>query len=512
MTIHTPVASPPSRSIADDHQLALCLATAAQRFPDKTAIMSGGKRLSYREFDAQARRLAHRLIHVGVAPGDRVALHMLNGVDLAISYFGCFYAGAIAVPINPRLRSAEIRYVLEHSRASLYLGQPELVSEIAAMAPTMQRVRAFVLDVRLFAAQADRQAIRSLRRADPDEPAVILYTSGSTARPKGVTHTHRTALEGARSIGIATADVVAVATLMAHGAGFMTQLACVDAAATAVIAGRLEAHLLLDNIAAHRCTRILAMPTFCQELVAAQSERPRDVSSLQHCVAGGDAIPAALTASFAQAFGQPLCETYAMTELGAVAVNGTTEARLQGSVGRVLPHVQVDVAGATGDRADAVGELRVRSPSMMVGYWDDPDATAAALQNGWLWTGDLFRRDPEGYLWFAGRRKDIIVRGGSNISPQEVEAVLYEHDGVAEAGVVGAPDPTWGERVVAFVSRASARSVGAEELIAFARARLADYKAPERIFFLDALPKNPVGKVARRTLREMLAAGEGSGG
>jgi long-chain acyl-CoA synthetase len=486
--------------------LSFRLHAAATKTPDKIAIASGKEHLSYRALDEEARRLAHRLISAGIAPGDRVALHMLNGIDLAVSYFGCFYAGAIAVPINTRFKAPEIGYVLSHSGASLYLGQPELRSEVTPIRSAPHGVREFVFDVREFTAANVTHRVRSLPQVDADEAAIILYTSGTTARPKGVTHSHRTSLIAARADGVGSADVSAVVTPMAHMAGFVVLLACIDAGATAVMSARFDADQLLDDIESHRCTRLTAMPVMYQALCAAQLAKPRDVSSLRHCLAGGDNVSPTLKTTFAQAFGCPLHEIYGSTELGMIAANWSQDERLRGSCGSAMPDVQLALADATHDARGATGECIVRSSSMMIGYWDDPDATAAAVRDGWFYTGDLFLQDPEGNLWFEGRRKEIIIHGGSNVSPQEVEAVLYQHPGVREAGVVGAPDARCGERVVAFVSRSSGERVEAAHLIAFVGERLSAYKTPDQIIFLEDLPKSPVGKIQRRALREMLTA------
>ncbi|HEX3405657.1 MAG TPA: AMP-binding protein, partial [Caulobacteraceae bacterium] len=464
------------------------------------------ERLTYRALDEEARRLAHRLIRAGVEPGDRVALHLLNGIALAVGYFGCFYAGAIAVPINTRFKTAEIAYVLGHSDASLYLGQPELLSEVASIGSDQHRVRAFVFDVRGFAAESETPPRHTLPDVAADEPAAIFYTSGTTARPKGVTHSHRTALNVARAVGHRSGDVTAIATPMVHMAGFSMLLGSLDVAGTAVMSARLDADRLLDDIATHRCTDMMTMPVMCQQLCEAQQARPRDVSSLRHCLAGGDGVSPTLKTTFAQAFGCPLHEIYGSTELGIIAANWSQTARLSSSCGAAMPDVEIAIADPIKDARGARGECLVRSPGLMIGYWNAPEATAAALKDGWFHTGDLVRQGPDGYLWFEGRRKEIIVHGGSNISPQEVEAVLYEHPGVREAGVVGAPDLIWGERVVAFVSRSPGSCVDAAELIAFVGERLAAYKTPERVVFLEALPQSAVGKIERRALREMLAS------
>ena len=485
--------------------LAALLHAAQARFPNKPSVIVDKRTLSYSELDLQARRFAHKLMAFGVRSGDRVALHMYNSLELAVSYFACFMAGAIAVPVNTRMKAAEIKYVLEHSGASTYCGQAELFREIDDLRPCLPGIQRFVVDGRDVAACPRPLVGAELPAVTAHELAAILYTSGSTARPKGVAHTHGSLLHAARACGIENDDVVILTTPMVHGAGLMTFLAGVGVAATHVVIGRFDPDAILDAIAQHRGSYLLAMPVMCRALIATQRRRPRDVSSGRFFLAGGDAVPPALQDEFARCFGQSLHEGFGTTETGLIAANWPgTEPRV-GSFGRAVPGVDVAVVDTDGRRAlgEAEGEMIVRSAGNMVGYWNDREATQRALKDGWFRTGDIVRRDSDGYLWFRGRSKEIIVRGGSNVSPQEVEAVLYQNAGVREAGVVGIPDATWGERLVAFVSRRSGHAVTAGELVSFVRARLADYKTPEEVVFVDELPNSAAGKVSRRALLDI---------
>jgi long-chain acyl-CoA synthetase len=487
--------------------IASLLTDLAIRVPNKPALCGGESLLTYAALASDARRLAPRLIACGIKPGDRVALHMQNGAEIAIAYFGCFYAGAIAVPLNARMKAPEIEYVVQHSGCSIYLGQSELFQEIAEIRGRLTTVRQFVIDGRWPEVGSDRLATELVATA-PDQPAVILYTSGSTARPKGVLHTHRSvrsaALDFARHFRVADTDVVAIVTPMVHSAGFFAWLATVEAGVKALVVPRFDADAVLDAIARHRGTHMFAMPVMYRALITAQRGRPRDISSARAFFAGGDVVPPALQSEFAKCFGRTLHEGYGTTETGLVALNLSDAASRIGSFGRPVPGVEIAVVDTEGLPASAgnEGELLVCSPSNMVGYWNDPVATDRALKAGWYHSGDLVLEDCDGYLWFRGRKKEIIVRGGSNISPEEVEAVLYQHAGVREAGVVGVPDEIWGQRVVAFVSRQSGLAITADELIAFVAERLAAYKTPEEIVFLDDLPKNESGKVYRRALLE----------
>ena len=488
--------------------LASLLRDAASRVPDKPVFYLKDRVVTYAELDGEAQRLARRLIACGAKPGDRVAIHMLNGAEIAIAYFACFLAGAIAVPINARMKAAEIEYVLEHSGSSIYVGQRDVaLEEISSRLPY---VRQLLLDhsrPRVGFSALSTVTLPSIRE---DDPAVILYTSGSTARPKGVVHSHRSFLNAARGLWIANDDVVLIVMPMAHSVALAMLLAGTAAGAASVVVGQFEAAPVLDAIASYRATYMIGMPMMYRALTAAQAVQARDITSMRLWLSSGDTIPSALQSDFSRHAGLPLHEIFGATETGLIAANWACEAKRIGSFGRAAPGVAVGVIDANGDPVSfgTEGEMIVRSPANMIGYWNDPVATAGALVNGWFHTGDLVSQDPDGHLWFRGRKKEIIVRGGANVSPKEVEAIFYQHGGVREAGVVGAIDPIWGERVVAFVSRRSSQAVTAEELIDFVAKRLAAYKVPEEVVFLEDLPKNTTGKVNRRALRERYAAAD----
>ena len=240
-------------------------------------------------------------------------------------------------------------------------------------------------------------------------------------------------------------------------------------------------------------------------VVEEQTRCPRNVGSMRLCLAGGDTVPVTLQESFRAHFGVAVREMFGMTETAPVTCIREGEPRI-GSIGRAMDLVDTRVADLSGNVLGdgQSGELQVQSPGNCVGYWDDPQATAGAFQDGWLRTGDLVRRDVDGFYWFEGRVKQIIIRGGSNISPQEVEEALYHHPAVLEAGVIGMPDPVHGEKVIAFVALREGLSADEQELRTFVRGRIADYKTPERILFLPALPKGLTGKVQRRALKDMV--------
>ncbi|MEO8372645.1 MAG: fatty acid--CoA ligase family protein, partial [Candidatus Solibacter sp.] len=340
------------------------------------------------------------------------------------------------------------------------------------------------------------------------DPALILYTSGTTARPKGVTHSHATLLATAATmwpVGVSESTTMIVAVPLMHASGLTaTAIPGLIAGATLVLLPAFEPAAMLDHIERHQCTWGLGLPVMMLAACGEQERKPRNVSSLRTWISGGDSVPVDLQDRFQQLFGIPLQEGLAMTESLVIAWT-RLDAMRPGSVGTPSEGNEVQVLSLTGERLGEgqTGELAVRSPANFIRYWDDPAATAAALQDGWLFTGDLVRQDANGFIWFAGRRKEIIIRGGSNISPQEVEEALYGHPAILEVGVIGMPDPTYTEQVVACVALREGRSVQEQELRDFARQRLADYKVPQRIVFLPALPKGLTGKVQRRALKDL---------
>jgi long-chain acyl-CoA synthetase len=324
-------------------------------------------------------------------------------------------------------------------------------------------------------------------------------------------HTHISltgATELMTSLGLGESDTLLAMTQMVH----IAALSCVllpgiSSGGTVVLLPAFDAARTLDLIERWRCTCLLTLPAMLRFVVEEQARSPRKVSSVRLCVAGGDTVPVNLQERFRAFFGVGVRELYGMTE--TVPVTCIREgAPRAGSIGPAMDAVDTRVADLTGRIvADGeAGELQVQSPSNCLGYWDDPQATAATFVDGWLRTGDLVRRDADGYFWFEGRVKQIIIRGGSNISPQEVEEALYHHPAVLEAGVIGMPDPAHGEKVIAFVALRDGLHAGEQELREFVRGRIADYKTPERIIFLPALPKGLTGKVQRRELKDVALA------
>jgi long-chain acyl-CoA synthetase len=486
--------------------LGAALHSRALANPGSTALCCGDGKMSFGELDQSSTRLAGWLLEQGLRPGDRVAIHCCNSIEGVQLFFAMFKAGLIAVPINFRLKAPEVAWILEHSQAAMCFSEAMLVP-VAEQARSGSSSLPCVLTH--LPELAGHQSPSFLPEVGSDRPAAILYTSGSTARPRGVTHTHRTLLAAAQLVAdnlLESDDVVLVMTQMIHAAGLGgALLPAICRGAPAVLLPTFEPGAFLDTVERFRCPYTIGLPALLQSIVEEQGCRPRDTSSLRTVLASGDSVPPKLQQRFAQLLGVPLQEAIGMTETFPIALNPKHAIR-PGSLGTAMPGIQIGIVDTDGRRLEdgEIGEMVVQSPVNCLGYWNDPAATHALLDDGWLHTGDLATRDAAGYLWFMGRQKEIIVHAGSNVSPQEVEEVLYQHPSIFEAGVVGVPDPACGERIVAFVSLRNGKAPGEQALREFVRKHLADYKVPGKIFFIHELPKGATGKVHRLALKAML--------
>jgi long-chain acyl-CoA synthetase len=475
-----------------------CLYRHVKLQPDKAAVVTADRTITYSDLDASVSCLARHLLDRGLRPGDRIAVHWSSSIEAAQLLLASFRAGLIAVPVNVRLKPPEIAYVLEHSGARLCFSEPELSTRVKEIE--------VVSELPPVAG-----ASSPLPPVDPHLPAVIIYTSGTTARPKGVVHTQFTLPQIAGVFEpklVGPGDTVLAITQLAHVSGLAFALIeGLRQGATVALLRTFDPSVALNLIERFRCTFLFSLPAMLQFVVEEQARRPRNVSSLCTVLAGGDTVPVALQHRFRELFGRDVREVYGATEVGLVTANPVSEVRT-GSIGQAPSAVSIRLADLRGRDVEPgeTGEILVRGPAACAGYWNDTEATVSLVDNGWMRTGDLAARDADGYYWFKGRLKQLIIRGGSNISPQEVEQALYRHPAVLEVGVVGAPDPIYGEIPVAFVALRQGSSLGADELRAFARELLADYKTPEQILFLEALPKGLTGKIDRRHLRDMLIA------
>jgi acyl-CoA synthetase (AMP-forming)/AMP-acid ligase II len=497
------------------------LTETRQRTPDRIALWFGERSWTYAELDDATDRIAAALSAASVRAGERVALFLPNCPELVLGYFACFKLGAVAVPLNYRYRQAEARYALEHSGATSLIVHQSLAGELAGLPLASMGVSRCYLaggeatpPVRAFDSLLAAEGAAPAPTFDEHQTAGILYTSGSTARPKGVTYSHSTlwhnCLIQTETFQFTPADVHLVSTAACHAAAFTGQvLPNVYVGGTGVLTHLPTPAQVVDAIARRGVTRVQMLPATLEDLVEYLEAHPGlDIASWRCCTAGGDIVPLELHQRFRKIAGFDISELYGMTEVLSCITNPPFGVKKAGSVGK--PAAQTSLRVVDDHDRDvppgSTGELLVRSPAMMVGYWNDTAATAETLRGGWMHTGDLARCDDDGYYWFVGRKKEIIIRGGSNISPLEVEEVLDEHPAVHLSCVVGLPDPHLGQIVAAYVSLRDDVAVPptADELHRFVAERLAAYKVPERITIMRELPLNATGKVDRKKLHALV--------
>lgn len=471
--------------------------------------------LTFAEIERRALRIASALknaIGNTNSPRPRAALLLPNGPEYVVSFFGAILAGFPVLPIDPRLRPGEIRFLLEHGGAGALLTTRSAEnSDLRATCP--------ILDAERLAAEGDIEQIQieiqSIQKSRASDTAVILGTSGSTSAPKAVLLSHRSLLANAVSFReryrIDESDVLATVLSLCHSFG-MT--ACLLAA---LVAGARVATLdePLPARVASLCSRrgasiFLAAASFYQYLVRSEACSPGHFASVRHFIAGACSLPIEIAHRFQQKFNRSILQTYGLTEASPVVTANPPEQNRPGTVGSPLAGVELRLIDERGIEiplaSGETGELCVRGELVMNGYDKNPEATAQCLDaDGWLRTGDLARIDDNGYVALLGRSKDIIVRGGEKIYPEEVEEALHRHAGVAEAAVVGAPDPVFEEVPVAFIVP-TGPPLDAAELRAHCQEELAAFKVPRRFVFIDKLPRNPNGKVLKRALRETLAS------
>lgn len=514
------------------------LGERARLSPDREALVfvPTGARLTYAELDARAWRLALALTGpLGLRPGDRLGLLAHNSIEFVAAVFAAAKSGVVLVPLSTRATPKELEGIVTDSgmRALVYEGA--FVETVSALRTTISLERWVALDadhrsddkdttlgpllegVSKESVQAATAASRTLGRPDPESPLFLLYTSGTTGAPKGVVVPHRMVAWNACNTALCWQlredDVSPVFTPLYHAGGLGAFLLPIFAAGGAIVLHRgFDPAEVWRTIERERCTVVLGVPTIWKLLADAPEFASTDLSHVRWLISGGAPLPRVIIDAY-QARGVTFKQGYGMTEVGVNCFSMSVEesVRKAGSIGRPLMFTQarcVDEAGRDVPE-DEVGELWLRGPHVCNGYWNNPEATRASLDaDGWFHTGDLAKRDADGFFTIAGRRKDMIISGGVNVYPAEIEAALAAHPGVADAAVVGIPHETWGEVGVAFVVRAPGTSAGSDELASHLLRSLAKYKLPREFVFVAALPRTPYGKVVKDELRKGYLAGE----
>src|SRR3954451_19290638 len=489
--------------------LAQLLTETAERHPDRPALKVDDSVANYAVLNEGATRIAGYLKEKGLKPGDRVGIMLPNVPYFGVVYYGVLRAGGVVVPMNVLLKGREVEFYLSDSGAKHLFAWHDF-GEAAEAGAEAAGAEAVLVKPGEF-----EQLVIGAPRAEQDEPregsdtAVILYTSGTTGTPKGAELTHsnlvNNCLRGARELaGITEEDVILGALPLFHSFG---QTCCLNGAVSAgaclTLIPRFEPGKALEIIARDRVTLFDGVPTMYHAMLHHPAREGADVSTLRMCISGGSAMPAEVMREFEDAFGAVILEGYGLSETSPVSsFNHPDRERKPGSIGTPIEGVEMKVVDDDdGDvPAGEVGEIVIRGHNVMKGYWNRPDATEEVMRGGWFHTGDMAKVDDDGYFFIVDRKKDLIIRGGYNVYPREIEEVLYEHPAVSEAAVIGVADDALGEEVGAGVVVRSGREAEADEIRAFVKERVAAYKYPRHIWFAEELPKGPTGKILKREI------------
>ncbi|ALE05374.1 AMP-dependent synthetase [Arthrobacter sp. ERGS1:01] len=493
--------------------LATIVTASAARNPGAIAIKMDDLEISFGALDVLSAKVAALLAARGTKPGDRVALISPNLPQMPAIYYGILRFGAVVVPLNPLLKAREVEYHLRDSGAELAFAWEGVMAEVeAGAADTGTTI--IPINAGFMALLAPLEPQAEVAAAAKDDTAVILYTSGTTGKPKGAELTHENLRSNAEvSVSLFDSqhgDVIFGGLPFFHVFGQTCALnSAVMAGATVTILPKFDPVKALEIIQRDKVTIFEGVPTMYIALLRAPGRENYDVSSLRLAASGGSPLPLEVLHEFENTFGATMLEGYGLSETSPVITFNQLDAiRKPGSVGTAVAGAQLRVVDDAGNDVEpgAVGEIAVAGPFVMKGYWKNPEATAAAIPDGWFRTGDLGRKDEDDVFFIVDRKKDMILRGGYNVYPREVEEVLYEHPAVAEAAVVGRPDDVHGEEVYAAVSLkpgadgADDPEALAASIVEFVKERVAAYKFPRRVVIMDSLPKGPTGKILKREI------------
>ncbi|MBA3420509.1 MAG: long-chain fatty acid--CoA ligase [Thermoleophilaceae bacterium] len=489
--------------------LATLLTDTAERHGDGIALKLDDAEVSYRFLDEGSARVAGLLAEHGFELGDRVGIMLPNVPYFAFVYYGVLRAGGVVVPVNPLLKGREVGFYLEDSGAKIIFawhgfqdeateGANEAGADLIAVAPG---------EFENLVQHAD--PIHDVVDVEGDDTAVLLYTSGTTGSPKGAELTHSNLRRNVEVtlktlIQIDENDTLLGALPLFHSFGQTCGLNCgVAAGARLTLIPRFDPDKALEIVQRDEVTIFEGVPTMYTAMLHSDTKDEVDLSSLRLCVSGGSAMPGEVMRSFEQQFGCKVLEGYGLSETSPVAsFNHPDRERKEGSIGTPIEGVEMKVVDE--DRNEVargeVGEIAIKGHNIMKGYWNRADATEEAIVDGWFHTGDMAYVDEDGFFFIVDRKKDMVIRGGYNVYPREIEEVLYEHEAVAECAVMGVPDEQMGEEVVAAVVLKSGQDASEDDLREFVREQVAGYKYPRRIWFEDELPKGPTGKILKKDI------------
>jgi len=500
-------------------------------YPNQEAFVYGNTRITFSEFNTRVNKLIHALQEMGVRKGDVVGILSWSCLEYADVYGVAMKGGFIASPFNPRLQANELEYIINYSEANTLFVGPELLEIVNSLRSRLPKIKNFIsLEGSAPNMIAHQDLLASYPGQEPDvqvaedDPVCIIYTSGTTGVPRGALYTQRRFLEDAKTLVIDMSlhpgDRRVQITPLFHIAGSTHFRSSLYIGGCNIIIKFFDAATTLETIQKERATHIDIVPTHLVAMLNLPDLNKYDISSLKFLWYGASPMPLEVLKKGMKVFGPIIAQGYGQSESGPaishlsredhnVLDRPEEEQKKLSSAGRPDIGVQVRIVDDKDNdvKPGEIGEIIVRSNHIMVEYWHKPDETRANIINGWLHTGDMGYYDEEGYIYIADRKKDMIISGGENIYPREVEEVLYQHPAVLETAVIGIPDPYWVERVHAIVATKKGASTTAEELIAFCKKHIASYKAPKSVEFVDSLPKNPAGKILKRELREKYWAG-----
>jgi long-chain acyl-CoA synthetase len=489
--------------------LALNLTRTAAEHPDVIACKLDDAAFNYGLLDQASARVAAMLKSKGVGPGDRVGIMLPNVPYFPAIYYGALRAGAVVVPMNVLLKGREVGYYLSDADVTVLFAwhdflEPAEQGAQEAGGVEVVSVKPGEIEGLIFAHEPD---VEVAERAG-DDTAVILYTSGTTGRPKGAELTHDN-LRSNVEVAVGLFDMGAGDTIFAglplfHSFGqTCTMNAAIYGGATITLLPRFDPGRALEIIARDRCTVFEGVPTMYGALLNHPGREDYDVSCLRVCASGGASMPVEVLRGFEDAFGCKVLEGYGLSETSPVAsFNHPDRERKPGSIGTPIAGVEMKVVDDDGQEVPTgeIGEILIKGHNVMKGYLNQPEATAEAIKDGWFATGDMAKVDEDGYFFIVDRKKELIIRGGYNVYPREVEEVLYEHPAVREAAVVGVPHAELGEEVGAAIALKEGADADPEEIKAFVKEQVAAYKYPRKVWLVDDLPKGPTGKILKREI------------
>jgi long-chain acyl-CoA synthetase len=482
--------------------LASILVDSASRRGDAIALKLDDAQLSYAMLDGASAHIAGLLRERGVEPGDRVGIMLPNVPHFAVCYYGVLRAGGVVVPMNVLLKGREVAFYCGDPDAKVVFAWHDFSEAAQAGAADAGADCILVAPGEFEQIVGAAPPVTEVAERAADDTAVILYTSGTTGTPKGAELTHSNLKRNSAIVGdlfgLGEEAVTLGALPLFHSFG---QTCCMNATITAggmmTLIPRFDPRTALEIIERDRVNVFQGVPTMYAAMLNLPDAGAHDTSSLDICVSGGASMPVEILRGFEEKFGCKVLEGYGLSETSPVAsFNHPDRERKPGSIGTPVEGVEMKLA----DEENGVGEIAIRGHNVMKGYWNRPDATAEVTRDGWFLTGDMAQIDEDGYFFIVDRKKDMIIRGGYNVYPREIEEVLYEHPAVREAAVVGVPHDELGEEVGAAVALKDGAEAGADELQAFVKERVAAYKYPRRVWFVDELPKGPTGKILKREI------------